>query len=250
MLRNCERYKLATSKKRRGGRSPTAAIEFVFSLPKTIRPNNKQWRSILNIVMRNLASSLDIKSNELASITRAVVHRQNQDTELKGSGDHMHILLGKFTDDLVYLRNLQRKSTTRLIKQSFNVAMLNVTGISNETYKPIKSYAGNAKKRAPSWKVKAARKSEKVSEQQKRLKCIIEQARKWLEAFESQDARQMNRQFNRINRELERLGDIQVDKQDEAMSKLVSSLLKDIDSKQKNLRKSREVKNKFALVMK
>lgn len=247
MLRNCERYKLAIAKKRRGGRPPTAAIEFVFSLPKSICPSSDEWRLILNIVINNLSDSLNIESRKLASIVRAVVHRQNQNTKIKGSGDHMHVLVGKFTDDLTYLRNLQRKSTTRLMKQSFNFAMLDVMGISHQSYQLDKDYIGEAKKRAPTWKVKSARKADQISEQKKRLKRIISQAKKWLEAYEVNNVKQMNRQYNRLNKELDELGLDSAGEQDQAMSELISNLLLDIDSKKKKSENVKKLKNKFAL---
>ncbi|MGL1460491.1 hypothetical protein ACSTIV_21310 [Vibrio parahaemolyticus] len=247
MIRNCEKYKLFLAQKRKGGRPPKPAIEFVISLPKGIRPSNEQWRSMFNMVMRNLARSLNIDSKSLAPIVRAVLHQQNQDKELKGSGDHIHILLGKFTDDLVYLRDLQRKSTTRLIKQSFNVAMIKVMGISNRDYQPEKEYKGHAKKRAPSWIVKAAREKEKLSEQNKRLIRIIGQAKKWLEAYELQNIKQMNRQLNRINKELNELEDISCGEIDQATIELISTLFINIDSKNKKSSFGNSLKNKFAL---
>ncbi|HHK8659715.1 TPA: hypothetical protein ACQYF6_002249 [Vibrio parahaemolyticus] len=247
MIRNCEKYKLFLAQKRKGGRPPKPAIEFVISLPKGIRPSYEQWRSMFNIVMRNLARSLNVEPKNLAPITRAVLHQQNQEKELKGAGDHVHILLGKFTNDLVYLRDLQRKSTTRLIKQSFNVAMIKVMGISNQDYQPTKEYNGHAKKRAPSWAVKAAREKEKLTEQNKRLMRIIEQAKKWLEAYELQNIKQMNRQFNRINKELNELEGISCGETDQATIELISTLFMKIDSKQKKTNLRNNFKNKFAL---
>ncbi|ENU5814312.1 hypothetical protein ACE34P_001868 [Vibrio fluvialis] len=247
MIRNCEKYKLFLAQKRKGGRPPKPAIEFVISLPKGIRPSNEQWRSMFNIVMRNLARSLNVEPKNLAPITRAVLHQQNQDKELKGAGDHIHILLGKFTNELVYLRDLQRKSTTRLIKQSFNVAMLKVMGISNQDYQPVKGYHGRAKKRAPSWAVKAAREKEKLSEQNKRLTRIIGQAKKWLEAYELQNVKQMNRQLNRINKELNELEGISCGEIDQVTIEMISTLFKNIDSKQKKSSLRNNFKNKFAL---
>lgn len=247
MIRNCEKYKLFLAQKRKGGRPPKPAIEFVISLPKGIRPSYEQWRSMFNIVMRNLARSLNVEPKNLAPITRAVLHQQNQETLVKGSGDHIHIILGKFTNDLVYLRDLQRKSTTRLIKQSFNVAMIKVMGISNQDYQPVKEYKGQAKKRAPTWSVKAAREKEKMSEQNKRLMRIIGQAKKWLEAYELKNIKQMNRQLNRINKELNELEDISCDETDQATIELISTLFINIDSKHKKSNLGNNLKNKFDL---
>ena len=210
ILRNCERYKLKQAAKRKGGRPPTEAIEFCFTLPKSYRPTASQWRKILKILMVSLASHLNISTSQLTTIVRAVVHQQDQNVELKGSGDHMHVVVGKFTDDLTYLSELQRKSTTRLLKTSFNNAVLKAVGIDHRTYHSQKPYLGSAKKRVPSWKVKAVRRQEEIKAQEKQLKRMINQANKWLEAFECHDNKQMKRQYNRLKKErgtLEKVSD-------------------------------------------
>jgi len=210
ILRNCERYKLKQALKRKGGRPPTHGVEFCFTLPKSIRPSPKQWRQILNLLMLDLAPHLNISANRLTTIVRAVVHQQDQNVELRGSGDHLHLLIGKFTDDLTYLSELQRKSTTRLLKTSFNNAVLKVINFDYRTYHPKKPYVGDAKKRVPAWKVKAARSQDEIKAQEKQLKRMINQAIKWLEAFECHDYKQMKRQYNRLKKEsgtLEKVSD-------------------------------------------
>lgn len=206
MVKNCNKYALYQASKRKGGRPPTPAVELVFSLPKGIRPDAIEWRKILNLIMRNLATSLKVSGKELAPITRAVVHQQNQSSEERGSGDHLHLLVGKFTNDQIYLRELQRKSTTRLVKQAFNNAILEIMNVDNLTYSPQKNYLGRAKKRSPQWKVKAARRNQqiedKANETTQRLMTLIRQANKWLEAFKSNDLKQMNRQYNRMQKGL------------------------------------------------
>lgn len=201
ILRNCERYKLKQAARRKGGRPPTESIEFVFTLPKGVRPATEQWRKMLSMLMVDLASHLGISTNQLATIVRAVLHQQNQDPCIKGSGDHMHIVIAKFTDDLTYLSELQRKSTTRLLKTSFNNAVLKVVDVDCHTYPLKKPYIGDAKKRVPTWKVKAVRRQEEIKAQEKQLKRMINQATKWLEAFECYDHKQMRRQYNRLKKE-------------------------------------------------
>ncbi|MEZ9291221.1 hypothetical protein AB4251_18935 [Vibrio lentus] len=201
ILRNCERYKLKQAARRRGGRPPTQSIEFVFTLPKGVRPATEQWRKMLSMLMVDLASHLGISTNQLATIVRAVLHQQNQDPCIKGSGDHMHIVIAKFTDDLTYLSELQRKSTTRLLKTSFNNAVLKVVDVDCRTYPLKKPYIGDAKKRVPTWKVKAARSQDEIKSQRQQLKRMINQATKWLEAFECYDHKQMRRQYNRLKKE-------------------------------------------------
>lgn len=208
ILRNCERYKLKQAIQRRGGRPPTQSVEFVCTLPKGIRPEANQWRQILRLLMTNLACHLNVSTHQLAPIVRAVVHQQKQKTKTRGSGDHIHIIVGKFTDELNYLADLQRKSTTRLIKNTFNSAVLEVVGVDHRTYLPQKQYKGNAQKRAPSWKVKAARKGEAIKAQEQQLKRMIAQANKWLKAFEYRDQTQMKRQYNRLVKELGSMNDV------------------------------------------
>ncbi|CAK2437310.1 Relaxase/mobilization nuclease-like protein [Vibrio crassostreae] len=203
MIRNCERYKLKQAAARKGGRPPTEAVEFCFTLPKSIRPSPKGWRQILNTLMRNLASHLDVTTGQLAPISRAVLHQQEQDSQVRGSGDHMHLIVGKFTDNLTYLAELQRKSTTRLLKTAFNNAVHETTGISHQSYEMKKNYSGTAKKRAVSWKVKAARKQKEIKLQKQQLKRMISQAEKWLQAYELGDVKQMNRQYNRLIKEVD-----------------------------------------------
>ncbi|MDK9759177.1 hypothetical protein KIV40_28515, partial [Vibrio sp. D173a] len=201
-----------------------------------IRPNRHEWRMILNIIMRNLSSSLEVSGKDLAPITRAVIHQQNQSEEIRGSGDHLHLLLGKFTNDLVYLRDLQRKSTTRLIKQAFNTAILEVMRIDHRSYSPQKSYLGKAKKRAPQWQVKAARRNQEVDDKANettlRLMKLMSQATKWLEAFKLEDLRQMNRQYNRLKKELGLLDTSDVTTmEDKELSVILKTLLEQVDNK-------------------
>lgn len=235
IMRNCNKYTLQQASKRRGGRPPTPAIEMVFALPKGIRPSSHEWRRILNIIMRNLASSLEATGKDLAQITRAVVHQQAQSQEVRGSGDHLHLLLGKFTNDLVYLRDLQRKSTTRLVKQAFNTAILEVMNIDHRSYKPQKNYRGQAKRRAPQWVVKAARRNQEIdnkeNETTQRLMKLMSQATKWLEAFKSEDSRQMNRQYNRMKKELNLIDILDASVEDKELSIMLKAMLEQVDSK-------------------
>ncbi|HHP0462542.1 TPA: hypothetical protein ACRZZI_005227 [Vibrio harveyi] len=205
MMRNCDKYTLNQANKRKGGRPPTPAVEMVFALPKGIRPNSKEWRKMLNIIMQTLALSFNVSGKDLAPITRAVVHQQTQSSATRGSGDHLHLIVGKFTNNLIYLRELQRKSTTRLIKQAFNTAMIEIMNVDHRSYSPQKNYIGVAKKRSPQWKVQAARRNQqiedKTNETTQRLLKLMHQADKWLAAFRANDSTQMNRQYNRIMKE-------------------------------------------------
>ncbi|AYO18417.1 hypothetical protein D0812_20785 [Vibrio owensii] len=229
ILRNCERYKLKQASKRQGGRPPTEAVEFCLTLPKGVRPTQQQWRQILNKLMFTLAIHLDVPTSKLASIVRAVLHQQNHDVAIKGTGDHMHVVIGKFTNDLIYLAELQRKSTTRLIKTAYNNAVYDIVGISHKSYRLQKGYDGIAKKRAPSWSVKAARKQESMKLQKQQLKRLINQAQKWLYAFDTKDQKQMNRQYNRLTEELGNLEPANSETQD--MFDFMQQLIGKIEAK-------------------
>ena len=243
IIRNTERHKLETARKRKGGRPPMEATEFVMTFPKGIRPTKEQWKDMLSDVMLDVADNIGVKREELAPICRAVAHQQDQNPKKKGAGDHMHVMIGRFTNDGKYLRALQSKSTLHRMKQSFNVAALKVMGVNHATYEPVKAYQGKAKKRVPKWKADAGKAWEVVSKQHKKnlgnkkfldkvservksemedtakLKSAIDkfsnQAQKWLEAFKIEDSKQMNRQHNRLNKTIDELGAFAISDEDQ-----------------------------------
>ncbi|KOO04812.1 hypothetical protein [Vibrio nereis] len=255
MIHFCEKYKFKQAQNRRGGRPPTPAMEFVLTLPKGIRPSAKQWRLMLRTVLNEIAKSLNIHTKELAPITRAVIHQQEQNTETKGSGDHLHLLIGKFTEDGHYLRDLQRKMVLSQIKNAFNQAVLEEMGIAHSSHTTHKPYLGQAKKRAPSWKVKAAREYEHLFHSQQEL-CrftsrVLGQAEKWLRAFSVYDKKQMTRQLNRILREVEKLklDPLALESNEvDQLHKLLDRLACNIESKSGDSRLKNQVKNKFCIL--
>lgn len=168
IIRNAEKRRLETALKGKGGRPPSEAMEFVLTLPKGIRPDEKQWKEMCKKVVVDIANRMNISAREFNDITRAIVHQQEQ-TGKRGSGDHMHLVLGKFTNSGKYLPDLQRKGVLHTIKVSFNAAVFNVMGIDHSTYIAQKNYEGVAKKKAPQWKVKAAREREALNEKEQQL---------------------------------------------------------------------------------
>lgn len=168
IIRNTEKRRLETSLKGKGGRPPSEAMEFVLTLPKGIRPNQAEWKKMSQKVVIDIAKRIDIPPEEFVGITRAVVHQQEQ-TGKRGSGDHMHLVLGKFTNSGKYLPDLQRKGVLHTIKVSFNAAVREVMGVDHSTYEAKKNYEGVAKKKAPQWKTKAARDREALNEKEQQL---------------------------------------------------------------------------------
>lgn len=222
IIRNCHERKLQNLVKGKGGRPPSEAMEFVLTLPKGIRPEKEQWRKMINDVMGDVAKKMGVSGDDFKGIVRGVVHRQSQDKAIKGSGDHMHLMIGKFTNDNKHLPDLQRKGVLHVMKESFNKQMREVMGIDNRTYEPSKGYNGIAKKKAPQWKVKAARKNEALVAKEQELELresdvsvlqassvqslskLLAYLDKFEEAQEAKDVRQMARQKNRINKEMEK----------------------------------------------
>jgi hypothetical protein len=167
IIRNTERHKLETARKRKGGRPPLEATEFVMTFPKGIRPDKEQWKRMLGMVLIDVAKSVGVERKDLAQVCRAVAHQQDQNPDKKGSGDHMHVMLGRFTNDGKYLRKLQSKSTLYRMKQSFNLAALEVMGVNHATYEPVKTYQGVAKRRVPKWRADAGKTWDKLKQQHK-----------------------------------------------------------------------------------
>jgi uncharacterized protein YfcZ (UPF0381/DUF406 family) len=233
----------------KGGRpTESYAMEFTLDLPKGRRPTHEQWQQIAKQMIIDVSKKLGIPPKQLSDQTYAVVHRQDQTPEYDargrkvGTGDHMHVIIGKFTPDGVCLRDLQRKTMTHVVKESFNNSTMKM-GFDWTQYRDYELQAQeHANKRTvPTWRVKSARELETITARQAALdaqaQSLIEraaeleilgseieekikeardierlksnfanQAEKWVEAFKIEDAKQMNRQFNRMNKTIDELG--------------------------------------------
>lgn len=222
IIRNCHERKLENLIKGKGGRPPSEAMEFVFTLPKGIRPEKDQWKEMIRGVMTDVAKKMGLSGSEFDGIVRGVVHRQSQDESIKGSGDHMHLMIGKFTNDNKHLPELQRKGVLYVMKESFNKQMREVMGVDHRLYEPKKGYGGLAKKRVPKWKVDAARANEALVAREQKLNDALGEldaqkaqyadslvkltayAEKYSDALDRGDVRQANRQKNRYSKEIEK----------------------------------------------
>ncbi|EMF8861350.1 hypothetical protein V4T84_000013 [Vibrio parahaemolyticus] len=240
----CEKRKLAQLLNRKGGRPPTPAMEYVFTLPKGIRPTERQWQSMLKIIVANLSRSIGLCSKDFNGIVRAVLHRQKNDN-IRGSGDHLHVVFGKFTNDGKYLRDLQKKGAIHIAKQAFNLAVKAELGICHTNYIAQKKYINSAKQRAPLWRVKAARQKEtqeqKLALIQRNFDNVLKQCEKWLKAFELGDKVQMNRQYNRITKSLGLLD--QADVRSDRLVHIIDSMTNIIDEKSQKQRLPKLTKN-------
>ncbi|WP_017222842.1 hypothetical protein [Moritella dasanensis] len=182
----------------RGGRPLSSyAIEFCLTLPKGHRPTTEQWHSIVTDCCAVLAKMLKLTVEEREQYKtqiRAVLHQQPQDN-LRGTGDHVHLLIGKVVGNRV-LKELQQKKATKLIKTAFNAAVLKHFGISHQEYKPHELNRG---KRLEMWKYQH-QKSQSELDIQKLIIKLQTQADKWFKAAEDNDYKQKNRQHNRMQK--------------------------------------------------
>ncbi|MEZ8867875.1 hypothetical protein AB6F25_22725 [Vibrio splendidus] len=231
----CEKRRLAQAVKRKGGRPPTAGMEYVFCLPKGIRPAPEQWRSMIKHVITSLSRSMGISPKHFNGIVRAVLHQQDSSPEGKGAGDHIHLILGKHSNEGLFLTALQKRAAIRVAKLSFNHAVWTELGISHNDYVATKTYAGTAKKKAPQWKVMAARQKEEQEQLalsiERNLTKTLNQCEKWLLAFEQGNKRQMSRQYNRISKSLEQLTDKEI--KNDKLVRLIDLITTTIDNKSK-----------------
>lgn len=245
-----ESYAAKQAANGRGGRPPSSyAVEFTLNLPKGCRPTKRAWRSIVEHCLKQTAKQCLVKPSQIASTSRAVLHQQRQDGQ--GTGDHVHLVIGKFTEDGKYLRNLQRKTVTAKIKQTFNAAVKHYCGYDWTEYaKTLQEQQYPNKRPVPTWKIRAARETEAIRLQQvdldkraellvgktreldslqgdiednfsdlmavKRLtKNFMSQAEKWQKALSEGDRVNMNRQSNRLHRTVDEIGGFSVSAADQ-----------------------------------
>ncbi len=187
----------------RGGRPLSSyAIEYCLTLPKGYRPNPEQWQSIIKDCCIALAKICKLNKSEFAQYRqqiRAVLHQQKQDG-VKGSGDHVHLIVGKVVGNRV-LKELQQKKATKLIKQAFNGAVLQHAGIDYRSYEPVELEKG---RRLSAWQYHHQKATE-VLEIEKLIEKMRTQFDKWLRAKEERNERQLKRQKNRLLKTYEEL---------------------------------------------
>ncbi|HCG9584043.1 TPA: hypothetical protein ACF3XD_004244 [Vibrio parahaemolyticus] len=188
---------------RRGGRPVSSyAMEYCLTLPKGYRPSPEQWQSIVKDCCLALARLCKLNKSEFAQYRqqiRAVLHQQAQDGN-KGSGDHVHLIIGKVVGNRV-LTELQRKKATKVIKQAFNSAVLQHVGIDYRSYEPIEKEKG---RRLSTWQYQYE-KANQALEIERLIKKMQSQFDKWLKAKEEHNNRQQHRQKKRLLKTYEEL---------------------------------------------
>lgn len=194
-----EQYRLRQQIGAKPGRHLTSfAVEYCLTLPKRIAtPSNEQWEKIINYCSKSLFDICNLEEQDkhyFKKNIRAVLHRQDHSIKT-GSGDHVHLIVGKVLagKNTRVLKELQQKKATKALKTAFNVAVLKYVGLNFREYTP--SEFNNANK-LEIWKEHHDRNLDTV----KILNKMEKQIGRWFQAFKEDDKRQLNRQFNRINR--------------------------------------------------
>ena len=198
-----EQFRVKQHLNRKGGRPLSSyAMEYCLTLPKGHRPTPEQWRAIITDCCLAISKLIELKPDELKqfkSQIRAVLHQQLQ-SGVRGTGDHVHLIVGKVLNGRV-LRVLQQKKCTSLLKLAFNAAVLKHTGVDHKQYKPHELNRG---KRLETWKYREQKAADSVHIQKQLIK-LQNQADKWFLAKENDDYRQQNRQMNRLIKTFEEL---------------------------------------------
>ncbi|PMN33835.1 hypothetical protein BCT35_01190 [Vibrio lentus] len=209
---------------RRGGRPLSSyAVEYCLTLPKGYRPTKQQWQSVVKDCSLALAKLCKLDKSEFSQYRqqiRAVLHQQEQGGK-RGSGDHVHLMIGKIIGKRV-LKELQQKKATKLIKQAFNHAVLKHVGVDHRGYEPIEAEKG---RRLSTWQYQHQKATE-VLEIQKLIEKMQTQFNKWLKAKEEHNDRQQRRQENRLMKTYESLASHSLPKQQQEQLIKIKQIIK------------------------
>lgn len=186
----------------RGRPLSSYAMEFCLTLPRGFRPSKNDWRLIVGDCCRQLTRHLKLTHSETQAFKkqiRAVLHQQPQHGHC-GSGDHVHLIVGKVLEGRV-LKNLQRKAATKLIKSAFNSAVLKHCQIDHRLYAPKTPSRGV---RLDEWRYQQQQAKESL-EVQKVILNLKNQVDRWLAAKDTNMLSQAKRQKNRVSNTLKEL---------------------------------------------
>ncbi|MEZ9651803.1 hypothetical protein BCU32_012725 [Vibrio lentus] len=185
----------------RGRRLESYAMEFCLTLPKGYRPDPKSWCKVIDDICSNTQKYCKLTPEEFKrfkSCIRAVLHQQDQSIKC-GTGDHIHLILPKVVfegDHFRILKELQRKQYTNIIKNIYTSSVLKNFGYKIDDYSAKNKNTG---KKLEIWKANKQQLDSNIKQKQN-LFHMIKQMEKWFLAFESENEKQMNRQFNRIKK--------------------------------------------------
>ncbi|MGR5144853.1 hypothetical protein ACQKPX_24745 [Photobacterium sp. DNB23_23_1] len=164
MITLCEQAKAKQRAKRKGGRPPTAAVEFVFVLPSDLDENgtDEQWKELTKDMIRSLGRSVGVDPNELSKVCRGSLHREPQtSSEDVTKGTHIHLMVGKILPNGTPMPKLQQKKALHEVKQAFNASVFKHLGHNYEMY--VAQTNSNKKRYKNKWFANNAKLSKAVA---------------------------------------------------------------------------------------
>lgn len=119
---------LVRTKNKKGGRNISSyAQSFMFSLPADISLFDHQWKSIAKHIFKDLSDYLNIDHKVL--LDHAFINLHDEDKQ------HINLVVSKVINGNV-IRDIQRKSVIKMLKHSFNAAVLKYTQNDYQDYIP------------------------------------------------------------------------------------------------------------------
>ncbi|TNZ95746.1 hypothetical protein CGK38_03255 [Vibrio parahaemolyticus] len=208
-----EQYRLhQITKQTKGGRPLSSfGVEYCITLPKKFCPTKSQWHYITIDCLKALAQVCKLTQEEYEQFikgARAVLHQQDQ-TNPKGTGDHVHLIVSKVLPKKGVLVELQKKAATRALKSAFTLSVLKHTNLSVRDYTPAEI---NRSKKIEGWKLHYQRVCQS-KEEIKLIRQLQQQVSKWFKAKDEKDYKQFNRQMNRINKSINLLSSKELSEQ-------------------------------------
>ncbi|WP_281187971.1 hypothetical protein [Vibrio harveyi] len=208
---------------KKGGRPLSSyAVEYCLTLPKGCRPTTKQWQEIVKDCCVTLAKLVNLSNTEVKQYQkqiRAVLHQQDQSIK-QGTGDHVHLMIGKVVGARV-LKELQQKKATKTLKQAFNAAVLKHIGISNSNYKPCKSNRGD---RLENYKYHK-QELDKILNVQKDISGLQNDTDKWLNSIERKTPHKTERLRRKIDKDLKNISHKTLSKHQKTQTDRIKSKL-------------------------
>ncbi|MCS0314269.1 hypothetical protein [Vibrio diabolicus] len=208
---------------KKGGRPLSSyAVEYCLTLPKGCRPTTKQWQEIVKDCCVTLAKLVNLSNTEVKQYQkqiRAVLHQQDQSIK-QGTGDHVHLIIGKVVGARV-LKELQQKKATKTLKQAFNAAVLKHIGISNSNYKPYKSNRGG---RLENYKYHK-QELDKILNVQKDISGLQNDTDKWLNSIERKTPHKTERLRRKIDKDLKNISHKTLSKHQKTQTDRIKSKL-------------------------
>ncbi|REL35884.1 hypothetical protein [Thalassotalea euphylliae] len=119
---------LKRAKSKKGGRNITSyAQSFVFTLPPDIKLSDLQWYQVSKHIFSDLSDYLLVDKEQLLKSSFINLHDQKN--------QHINLVVNKVINGEVK-REIQRKGALKLLKKSFNAAVLKYSNINCLNYVP------------------------------------------------------------------------------------------------------------------